>query len=327
MAQYGKHGSRNMGMGRSAKHAAKNALRSHSGDGKFGTVDTHSRRFDLFCDWMKTQLGITDLRKITPEHLLSYVAHLKQLMLDGKIAVSTATNRVSTCNVVFKIMRGDTRIRVDNIGELLGEKRCYIRGKVPAGMCLDDVMSLQQRLIDSGFTRVAAIVRLARTCGMRLRETILADLPRLRREAVLLGKVNIQNGTKGGRGGEFAPRWIPVTEALQAAINYAIEVSPKSSRNLLSPTETYKCFLHGPVGKARKELHWKGIKGFHELRVSYACSRYERLTGHPAPVILKRKNLSPEERAADQDARKIISRELGHERPEITNSYLGSNSK
>lgn len=327
MAQYGKHGSRNMGMGRSAKHASKNALRCHSGDGKFGTVDTHSRRFDLFCDWMKTQLGITDLRKITPEHLLSYVAHLKQLMVDEKIAVSTATNRVSTCNVVFEIMRGDTRIRVDNIGEVLGEKRCYIRRRVPAGICLDHVMSLQQRLIDSGFTRVAAIVRLARTCGMRLRETILADLPRLRREAVLLGKINIQDGTKGGRRGVFAPRWIPVTEALQAAIDYAIEVSPKSSRNLISPTETYKFFLHGPVGKARKELHWKGIRGFHELRAAYACSRYEQLTDHAAPVILQRRNLSTEEQAADREARKIISYELGHGRISVTNAYVGSNSK
>lgn len=162
---------------------------------------------------------------------------------------------------------------------------------------------------------------------MRLREAILADLPRLRREAVSLGKINIQEGTKGGRRGASAPRWISVTAEIQAAIDYAIAVSPKGSRNLLHPTETYISFLRGPVAKARKELHWKGIKGFHELRAVYACHRYEQLTGHPAPVILKRKNLSYEARAADQEARKIISIELGHGRAEITNSYIGSNSR
>ncbi len=327
MAQYGKHNSRNMGRGRTPKYASRNKLEEHFAGGHFGTVSAHSQRFNLFCDWMKEQLGITDLRKITIEHLLSYAAYLKQLMLDGKITVATATNRVSSCNVVFEIIRGDNQVRIAKIGEVLGEKRSYIRRTVPDGMCLNDIVSLQQRLVDAGFTRVSAIVGLARACGMRLRETILADLPRLRREAARNGKINIQNGTKGGRKGAFAPRWIPVTEEIQAALDYAIEVSPKSSRNLLSPAETYRCFLRGPVEKARKELHWKGIKGFHELRAAYACSRYERLTGHPAPVVLKRKNLSPEERAADREARKIISRELGHERTEITNSYLGSNSK
>ena len=54
--------------------------------------------------------------------------------------------------------------------------------------------------------RLAAIVLLARTTGMRLREAILADLPRLHREAEHLGRINIQDGTKGGRSGAFAPR-------------------------------------------------------------------------------------------------------------------------
>lgn len=327
MARYGKRNSRNMGWGRSAKHAVRNALRSYFGDGNFGTVEAHSRRFDLFWDWTETQLGITDLRKITVEHFLSYAAYLKQQLLVGNIAVATATNRVSSCNVVFKIVRGDSQVRIDKIGKVIGKKRTYTRRKIPAGMCLDDVVFLHQQLLEGGFQRVAAMVTLARECGMRLRETILADLPRLRREAARNGEINIQDGTKGGRKGRLAPRWIKATEEVRAAIDYAIEVSPKSSRNLLSPTETYKSFLRGPVEKARELLRWNGIKGFHELRAAYACSRYEKITGHPAPVILKRKFLSDEERTTDQEARRIISGELGHNRIEITNSYLGSNSK
>ncbi|SFH75349.1 hypothetical protein SAMN05444062_11276 [Pseudomonas syringae] len=41
---------------------------------------------------------------------------------------------------------------------------------------------------------------------MRLREAILADLPRLRREANEVGRINIQEGTKGGRAGAPGPR-------------------------------------------------------------------------------------------------------------------------
>lgn len=45
---------------------------------------------------------------------------------------------------------------------------------------------------------------------MRLREAILADLPRLSREAEACDKINIQDGTKGGSAGASASRWITV---------------------------------------------------------------------------------------------------------------------
>lgn len=327
MAKHGKHDSINMGGGRSAKYAVRNKLSEHFAGGHFETVRAHSQRFNLCCSWIKNQFAITDLREIRAEHLMSYAAHVKQLMIDKKIAVSTATNRLSSANVVLEIMRGDTRVRIGSICEVLGEKRSYIRRKTPHGLRIDEVSVLQQKLVDAGYARVAAIVGLARSSGMRLREAILADLPRLQREAASVGKINVQNGTKGGRSGAFAPRWIPATKAIRAAIDYAIEVSPRGSRNLLSVTEMYKSFLRKQVNSARKILHWNAIKGFHELRAAYACSRHEQLTGHPAPVISKRNNLCPEDRKIDKAARKIISRELGHERIEICNCYIGSNTK
>lgn len=65
---------------------------------------------------------------------------------------------------------------------------------------------------------MAAIVLLTRITGMRLREAILADLPRLRREAELLGRINIQDGTKGGRSGASAPRQIMFNDEVKAAL-------------------------------------------------------------------------------------------------------------
>ncbi|AQY68537.1 hypothetical protein PverR02_26985 [Pseudomonas veronii] len=49
--------------------------------------------------------------------------------------------------------------------------------------------------------RVYAIVHLARETSMRLREAILAELPRLHRESKNFGRIDIQDGTKGGRSG------------------------------------------------------------------------------------------------------------------------------
>jgi hypothetical protein len=156
---------------------------------------------------------------------------------------------------------------------------------------------------------------------MRLREAILADLPRLQREAGQLGKINIQDGTKGGRSGASAPRWIAVTDQIRGALDRAWEASPCRSRNLLAPNESYKEFTQAIVRPARDILHERGLKGFHELRAAYACERYEQLTGFPAPVNGGRGHR--ENRELDQHARKQISLELGHNRIEVVSAYIG----
>ena len=70
---------------------------------------------------------------------------------------------------------------------------------------------------------------------MRLREAILADLPRLSREANDFGKINIQDGTKGGRAGASAPHWIAVDNHVRVALRFSRQVSPAGIRNLIAP--------------------------------------------------------------------------------------------
>lgn len=100
---------------------------------------------------------------------------------------------------------------------------------------------------------------------MRLREAILADLPRLSREANDLGRINIQDGTKGGRAGASAPPWIAVDHHVRDALGFARQVSPASSRNLIAPDESYLNVLQEIIRPARDVLHAHKLKGFHEL--------------------------------------------------------------
>jgi hypothetical protein len=67
-------------------------------------------------------------------------------------------------------------------------------------------------------------------------------------------------------------------------LQQAAAVSPKGSRNLLPPEQSYVQFLQQQVRPARALLHAHGLKGFHDLRAAYACERYLQLTGHAAPV-------------------------------------------
>lgn len=149
----------------------------------------------------------------------------------------------------------------------------------------------------------------------------MADLPRLQCEAKQFGRINIQDGTKGGRSGASAPRWITVNDHIRDALAFARRVSPNGSRNLLEPDESYRDFRQGTVQFARDVLHKHELKGFHELRAAYACERYEQITHHPAPI--NGGNCFQLDRYLDQKARTKISYELGHGRIDVVSTYIG----
>jgi hypothetical protein len=84
-------------------------------------------------------------------------------------------------------------------------RRTSVRHSVPQGQDREQVKRIVEVLCEHQQARAAAIAQLARATGVRLREAILADLPRLKREFEQYGKINIQDGTKGGRSGTSAP--------------------------------------------------------------------------------------------------------------------------
>ncbi|APV41599.1 hypothetical protein PFAS1_20400 [Pseudomonas frederiksbergensis] len=94
-------------------------------------------------------------------------------------------------------LRGDQYVKVPPPSKALGLQRTTIRTMTPQGQDRDQVMHIVEALREQ-HPRAAAIAHLARVTCMRLREAILADLPRLKREAEHYGKINIQDGTKGG---------------------------------------------------------------------------------------------------------------------------------
>jgi len=178
-------------------------------------------------------------------------------------------------------LRGDQCVTLPSPSKALGMQRTGVRQSVPQGQDREQVKQIVDALCDQQQLRAAAIVLLARATGMRLREATLADLPRLSREAEACGKINIQDGSKGGRAGASAPRWITVDDHIRGALGFARQVSPAGSRNLIAPDESYLQVLQEIIRPARDILHTHNLKGFHELRAAYACERYEQITQHP----------------------------------------------
>ena len=121
--------------------------------------------------------------------------------------------------------------------------------------------------------------------------------------------------TKGGR-----PRTVPITTAEQRVVlNQAHQLAGGGS--LIPTHKTYIQQRNAYDGHCRAA----GLKRMHGLRHRYAQARYEALTGWKAPAAGRpvAPALTPAQRVLDPTARQTISRELGHERPQITAIYLG----
>ncbi len=120
---------------------------------------------------------------------------------------------------------------------------------------------------------------------------------------------------KGGK-----ERVVPIrTDAQQEVLNRAKLLAGKGSlipshRQYVQQMRVYE-----------KQVLKAGLSGMHGLRHSYAQNRYQELTGWPAPACggPANKQLTQEQREADLKARLVISKELGHEREQITATYLG----
>ena len=322
MALVGKRDGRNFGYGRQLSYAGPQALRDMFGGGHYGTVNAHSDRWQAFVHWCRSEAGpgFNDARQIDRQTLLDYAGYLRQQVERGEIAIATAQNRLSSVNRTLAALRGDQYVKVPSPSKALRMQRTTVRTTIPQGQNREQVMRIVDALHEQ-HPRAAAIAQLARATGMRLREAILADLPRLQREAEQLGRINIQDGTKGGRGGASAPRWISVDDQVREALSYAELVSPEGSSNLLAPNESYLDFQLRIVRPARDLLHAHNVKGFHELRAAYACERYEQITRHPAPI--NGGGSGRFDPRLDRKARTQISYELGHSRIDVVSAYIG----
>lgn len=120
---------------------------------------------------------------------------------------------------------------------------------------------------------------------------------------------------KGGRAREIPIRTDQQRQVLDAAHRLAGKGSLiPSERSYIQQRRIYE-----------RHSARAGLSKLHGLRHAYAQARYRELTGFDPPAAggPTSKELTAEQKALDQQARQLISRELGHEREQITAVYLG----
>ena len=224
-------------------------------------------------------------------------------------------------------MRGNEDIRISPC-EALQAKREKVRTNPPE-LSREKLAQAQAELILQGQERIAAVLGLCRELGLRAREAVLLDCQKALEQDKACGQIDIERGTKGGRGKSTvtspsrAERWVTVSEFARVALIQAARLQAENT-NLMPVGKKLQDFLalvrmhSGPV------LKRYGLNHRHDLRAAFACEVYQTLTGYPAPVMTGQNQVDSD---SDQQARKNIVQQLGHHRISVLSAYIGSRKR
>ncbi len=315
---------RNFNYGSSLRFAGSNALKTNM-PGQHHSIAAHSARWKLFCEWAQSQ-GIKEAHQIKTQTLKQYADYLRaRLEGQGKpLAVATAQNRLSTCNVVLRHLRNDQQVSIKP-AEALNAQRHHIRTEPPQ-LSRDKLSAVQALLCKQGHCRISAMLGLCRELGLRTREAALLDCKTALVQANKQGEIDIVRGTKGGRGKSTstspsrAERWVPVSTFALHALQTAALLQADSD-NLVPKTKSLPAFLSLIRYYSTPILKEQGLTNRHDLRAAYACERYQIITGYKSPVLNKSHHCPKDQ---DQTARAVIAEELGHHRISVVASYIGA---
>lgn len=242
-----------------------------------------------------------DIKNFKPKHIEALVAHWKERQL----AIGTVKNLMTEVRRIAEYISKENIVKRTN-REYGIDNRTYVTNVSKA----TTVTKEQSARVTDPYTK--ASLRLQREFGLRREESIKiqpawADLgDRLRLK---------DSWTKGGK-----YRELPITTAAQrAALDDAKALAGKGS--LIPKGMRYKDQLERFKAQCAKA----GISRVHGQRHFYAQDRYEALIGWKAPACggPTSKQLTPAQKARDRAVRLLISKELGHEREQITSVYLG----
>ncbi len=286
---------------RGLNHQLKQLCRNNR-EGSYGTQVQRERDLTLMANQLH-EIGFRGMNShsLKPKHVEALVGH----WLKNEVATGTIKNRMSAFRWwARKVNRQNVVARSNDHYGI--PNRQFVTNTSKAKSVLEaDLVKVRDQ-------HVRMSLELQQAFGLRREEAIkfiptYADLG----DHLILKP----SWTKGGKARSIRIRTKDQRELLDRAHKLAGKGSLiPSSRNYVHQLRIYE----GHTLRA-------GLSKMHGLRHAYAQRRYEELTGWKAPAAggPPSKSLTLEKLEQDHQARIIVSRELGHEREQITAVYLG----
>jgi integrase len=294
---------------------------AQTGAVSFSTAATNGERWEKFANFARQEMGIKYMEAINQDTVIDYGERLQERVKAGEMSSATAQNYVSAVNSVMKLA---TEGKWKSVSPT---KRCGIdlrSGIASESKAISDEKHAE--LTGAVSDRLAAIMDLQRSLGLRFQESAKINAGLALIEAQERGNVTIVAGTKGGRA-----RTVPASAEAVTALTRAAAIQGRD-RSMIITSDSYKDFQRA----AYQELRRAGGGGFHGERHSYAQQRYNELTSASSPVVegwsrderldrlAEALGVTKEEaKSIDEKVRRQVAEELGHGRTDVTNAYLG----
>ncbi len=271
-------------------------------DGSFATQADRERILTLIANQLR-EMGFVNMRvqSLKPKH----VEALAQRWLAEGLSAGTLKNRMAALRWWAEKIGKPNVVAKSNDVYGIPDRR-YVTNVSKAR----ELTSGDLAQVTDPYTRMS--LRLQATFGLRRAESLKIRPGWADCGDTLALKASWAKGRRA--------REIPIRNTEQRLV--LDEVKRFAGRGSLIPADrTYVQQLH----RFEYQCDRAGIHRVHGHRHQYAQERYRELTGWSAPAVggPRSRQLRPEQKLIDREARLTISRELGHEREQVTAIYCG----
>lgn len=286
---------------RGLNHQLKQLCKNNR-EGSYGTQVQRERDLTLIANQLH-ELGYRGMNShsLKPKHVEALVGH----WLEREVTTGTIKNRMSAVRWwARKVNRQNVVARSNDYYGI--PNRIFVTNTSKAKSILEvDLAKVRDE-------HVKMSLELQQAFGLR-REESIKFIPSYADQG---DRLTLKpSWTKGGKA-----RVIPIrTKQQREVLNRAHKLAGKGS--LIPSARNYVQQVRIYVGHTVRA----GLSKMHGLRHAYAQQRYEEMTGWKSPAAggPNYKSLTSDQRELDREVRLVISRELGHEREQITVIYLG----
>lgn len=271
-------------------------------DGSYATRADRERILDLVANQLQ-EIGFRNMHatSLKPRHVEALVARWHK----EEIAPATFKNRMAQLRWLAEKTGKQNVIARSNDAYGISE-RTYVTN-------ISKAVELDAKALERVTDPYTALsLRLQEAFGLRREESIKFQPAWADRGDRIVLK---PSWAKGSRGREIPVRTAEQRQLLDEAKQFA-------GRGSLIP-EDMKYVEQ--LQRFKAQCSAAGIHHVHGHRHHYAQARYRELTGWACPVQggPRSRQLTPEQKAIDREARLTISSELGHSREQVVSIYVG----
>lgn len=276
-------------------------LARHNRQGSFRTKERYYEAMKRFCAFLADAFRLQKLSNVSGKHLTAYILKLQD---DGK-APSTIKTDLAAIRFFHDLM--DAKYKLPDNEELKVALQRRTFGGVDRTWSREEFSRMLAEALRLGREDYVTILYLARYAGLRIHECFRIDTA-IAARAVREGAITIK-----GKGGLV--RTVPLHPLLVSRLELHLQTTPRGHKlfvpddmethtaiqHLQAFIRTYRPYIQD-AGSARPMT-------FHGLRHVCAAEWYqERIAAGATPY----------------EARKAVSRLLGHGRDDVTRIYLAS---